>query len=148
MSIEAGATYAGDLSADDAWAMLEADRGVVLVDVRTLPEWSFVGVPDLSSLGKETVFLDWQVYPDMSVRADFIEALQAALSASGGDKTAPVLFLCRSGVRSKSAAIAATRAGFTRAYNISGGFEGPPDAAGHRGVVAGWKAQGLPWAQR
>jgi rhodanese-related sulfurtransferase len=58
----------------------------------------------------------------------------------------PVLFLCRSGVRSAAAAEAAARAGYAHAYNVTEGFEGPLDADGHRGV-SGWKAAGLPWRQ-
>jgi adenylosuccinate synthase len=33
------------------------------------------------------------------------------------------------------------------AFNVADGFEGPVDAEGHRGTVAGWKAEGLPWRQ-
>jgi len=39
-------------------------------------------------------------------------------------------------------------AGFPRAFNVADGFEGPVDQEGHRGTVAGWKADGLPWRQR
>jgi len=58
-----------------------------------------------------------------------------------------LLFLCRSGVRSRAAAIAMTAAGYSRAYNIAQGFEGDPDAERHRGNKNGWKASGLPWKQ-
>ena len=47
--------YAGDLRPAEAWALLEKDPKAVLVDVRTLPEWNFVGVPRLDGLGKETI---------------------------------------------------------------------------------------------
>ena len=39
------------------------------------------------------------------------------------------------------------KAGFTRALNVSGGFEGDPDPSGHRGHINGWKAADLPWRQ-
>ena len=68
-------------------------------------------------------------------------------ASAGADKDAPVLFLCRSGARSRSAAIALTAAGFSRAYNIVGGFEGDLDGDRHRGQTNGWKAAGLPWKQ-
>jgi rhodanese-related sulfurtransferase len=42
---------------------------------------------------------------------------------------------------------AATAAGFTRAHNVQGGFEGDLDATRHRGTTGGWKASGLPWVQ-
>jgi len=58
-----------------------------------------------------------------------------------------VLFLCRSGARSRAAAMAATAAGYARAYNVAEGFEGDLDAEGHRGRVNGWKVAGLPWRQ-
>lgn len=61
--------------------------------------------------------------------------------------SAPVLFLCRSGARSRAAAIALTQAGQARCFNIAEGFEGPLDDKRKRGVVGGWKARGLPWAQ-
>ena len=43
---------------------------------------------------------------------------------------------------------AARAAGFPNVYNVADGFEGPPDASGHRGGTAGWKADRLPWRQR
>jgi rhodanese-related sulfurtransferase len=139
-----GQGYAGDVSPSDAWQLLSENKDAVLVDVRTTAEWNYVGVPDLSQLGKQPVLLEWQVYPTMQVNADFV----AALSKNGIGGERPVLFLCRSGVRSKAAAQAMTQAGATRCYNISDGFEGPMDKAGHRGAVAGWKQSGLPWQQK
>lgn len=138
-----GASYAGDVSPQDAWRMLAEDPGAVLVDVRTRPEWMFVGIPDLSPLGKRPTLASWQVFPAMEVDAGFVDGLAKA----GVAKDHPVLFICRSGGRSRSAAIAATKAGFARAYNVADGFEGPPDAERHRGRVGGWKAAGLPWVQ-
>ncbi len=40
-----------------------------------------------------------------------------------------------------------TGVGFSRCYNIVGGFEGDLDASRHRGAQNGWKAGGLPWVQ-
>jgi rhodanese-related sulfurtransferase len=72
----------------------------------------------------------------------------AEVEALGVERDSPVLLLCRSGQRSRAAAIALTAAGFGPCYNVAEGFEGPHDAARHRGTSAGWKARGLPWAQR
>ena len=57
-----------------------------------------------------------------------------------------MIFLCRSGARSISAAEAATAAGIAPSYNVLEGFEGQLDETGHRGVT-GWRAEGLPWKQ-
>ena len=40
----------------------------------------------------------------------------------------------------------ATAAGIGPSYNVLDGFEGGPDANGHRGGT-GWRAHGLPWRQ-
>lgn len=138
-------SYAGDLNVNEAWQMLSTDAKAKLVDVRTAPEWSFVGRPDLSSAGKAPLLLSWQIYPQMAVNADFVSKLTQELGDA--NKAAPVLFLCRSGARSKAAAIAMTAAGFQRCYNIAGGFEGDRDGVGHRGTISGWKHAGLPWTQ-
>ena len=59
----------------------------------------------------------------------------------------PLLLLCRSGARSHNAAHLLTHNGYARAYNILEGFEGNPDADGHRGRTGGWRFRGLPWKQ-
>jgi len=56
------------------------------------------------------------------------------------------VLLCRSGVRSVAAARRATELGI-EAYNILEGFEGNPDAQGHRGTTGGWRFHQLPWRQ-
>ncbi|NMM22867.1 MAG: rhodanese-like domain-containing protein [Phycicoccus sp.] len=135
-------TYAGDVDPADSYAALQASADAVLVDVRTKAEWSYVGLPDLSHIGKRVIPIEWQRFPDGSPNSSFLEQLRHAGVAAG----APIFFLCRSGVRSVAAAKAATAAGFGPAYNVSEGFEGPLDHDGHR-TVAGWKAAGLPWRQ-
>jgi rhodanese-related sulfurtransferase len=128
----------------DVWQALRDDPQARLVDVRTDAEWNFVGLPDLSDAGKEPTLIPWQVYPTMQVNGSFVEHMRRA----GLTPEHKIYFLCRSGVRSLSAAQACIEAGFPHAYNIADGFEGPPDAEGHRGQVAGWKSEGLPWRQR
>jgi rhodanese-related sulfurtransferase len=147
MSTQSANGYAGDVSAVDAYSMLKENAAAVLVDVRTKAEWAYVGAPDLAGLGKETIFVEWQEFPSMKVAADFAPRLAEILRGRGVSASAPVLFLCRSGARSRSAAIAMTEAGQERCFNIADGFEGPLDDKRRRGAVGGWKAQGLPWAQ-
>jgi len=137
------ANYAGDLSALEAWELLKGHAHARLVDVRTSAEWNFVGLPDVSDLGHELELVEWQTFPLGQQNPSFVAQLEQA----GADKSAPLLFLCRSGGRSRMAAIAATAAGFTRAYNIAGGFEGDLDGERHRGHANGWKASGLAWKQ-
>ena len=51
-----GQGYAGDVDCTEAWDILNRDTAAVLVDVRTVPEWEFVGIPDLGSIGKKNPF--------------------------------------------------------------------------------------------
>lgn len=134
--------YAGDLPPRQAWDLLASDPDAVLVDVRTSAEWQWVGGADLSELGKPVVGIEWMTSAG-EPNHRFVEQLGEA----GLSPESPVLFLCRSGGRSAAAASVATAAGFGRAYNVAEGFEGAPDARGHRGTVNGWKVAGLAWRQ-
>lgn len=136
-------SYAGDVDPTEAWKILSDSEKAALVDVRSEAEWNFVGTPDLSTLGKRPLLLQWQMFPTMMQNPDFVTTLAATVP----DKDAPLLFLCRSGARSRAAAMAMTAAGYARCYNVADGFEGNPDASRHRGQLAGWKASGLPWMQ-
>jgi rhodanese-related sulfurtransferase len=129
-----GLTYAGALLPAEAHKLMQA--GAKLVDVRTRPEVLYVGkVP-----GSATV--EWQTYPGNRENPEFLGELAALVP-----KDQPVMFLCRSGARSHSAAEAATRAGWKEAYNVLEGFEGDKDASQHRSSVGGWRKAGLPWTQ-
>lgn len=133
-------SYAGDITPQQAWELLQEDPDAVLVDVRTDAEWKYVGVPETSPIGRRTVFVEWVSYPNGARNEKFVDQLKEA--GIGG----PVIFLCRSGQRSIGAAEAATAAGLAPAYNVLEGFEGALDAEGHRGGQ-GWRAAGLPWRQ-
>lgn len=135
-------SYAGDITPEQAWKLLSDDPAAVLVDVRTEAEWRFVGVPDLTSLGRRALFIEW-VRQDGSLNENFVEELTSSGCKPG---SRPVVFLCRSGNRSIGAARAATAAGIEPSYNVLDGFEGDLDEHGHRGRT-GWKAVGLPWKQ-
>ena len=147
MSFQRPADYAGELSIGDAFALLGENPKAELVDVRTQAEWTWVGVPDLSGFNKTPIFLEWATYPSMKPVTDFAPRLIAELTARSADPDSPVLFLCRSGVRSLAAARALSAAGWRRCYSVSEGFEGGLDASRRRGALGGWRARGMPWTQ-
>jgi len=127
-----------EIELGDAWEMLRADPDAVLVDVRTEQEWQYVGAPDLTEIGKSPVFVSWA---PGTRNESFVDDLRSA----GVHDQQPVLLLCRSGVRSRSAARLLIESGFHSCLNISAGFEGPLDGAGHRN--GGWRSVGMPWRQ-
>ncbi len=142
-----GATAVEDVSPRETWQHLEKDREAVLIDVRTRAEWAFVGLPDLSAIGKEVLRIEWQSFPDNRIDPSFAERLSEFLTASGVEKRAELFFICRSGGRSRMAAQAMTALGYPRCCNVATGFEGPLDGHRHRGTQSGWKHDGLPWVQ-
>lgn len=135
-------SYAGDITPEESWKLLSENPEAVLVDCRTDAEWRWVGVPDLTSLGREVVFVEWN-HGNGQHNDNFVADLAAA-GVTPGER--PVVFLCRSGNRSIPAAQTATAAGIAPSYNMLDGFEGQLDEHGHRGVN-GWRALGLPWKQ-
>ncbi len=132
--------YAGDLTAKETWELLAREGEGQLVDVRTEAEWNFVGVPDVSPLKRQTLFCEWQHFPP-EPNANFLAEVVTALKDTNYRKGAPLAFLCRSGARSRAAAIAMTAAGYGPCFNVKDGFEGALDAKRHRGFAAGWKAE-------
>lgn len=124
------------ISARAAWERLEADRDAVLIDVRTPSEWQSVGLPDLSPVGKDVRTLSWDPY-DANGFAVALRELVPSLQT-------PVLFLCRSGVRSHQTAELAAHLGYVESVNVVEGYEGQPDPSGQRGRVCGWQFENLP----
>lgn len=150
MVSSAGGTGGGivdDVSVQNVWKRLEADPNAVLVDVRTRAEWSFVGVPDLSPIGRQIVLQEWQGFPSGQADPQFADKLAGQLETAGVGKDCEIFFICRSGGRSKAAATVMAAKGYSRCHNVADGFEGPLDPRRHRGAEGGWKAAGLPWVQ-
>lgn len=130
---------APDVSLEDAWSALADDPSAVLIDVRTTAEWTFVGVPDLTTVGKSLRTVSWTEWPGGVANASFLDEAGAGLETNQ-----PIYLLCRSGARSRAAAVALEAAGYTNTFNVVAGFEGDLGPDGHR--HGGWKDT-LPWLQ-
>jgi rhodanese-related sulfurtransferase len=131
---ELGLTYAGAVTPPEAWQLVQK-QAAILIDVRTAPEFKFVGhVPG-------TANVEWHG-KDEAPLAQFLEELRRHATTD-----ATVLLICRSGVRSHVAAAVAAAAGFGHVYNVLEGFEGQIDATRQRGKINGWRRAGLPWVQ-
>ena len=129
-------SYSGALTPAEAHELWRNAPGAKLVDVRTRAEWDYVGrIPG-------AVEIEILTYPGNRPNAAFVTELENKV-----EKTAPVLFICRSGGRSHNAAMLAQEAGYSDAYNVLEGFEGDRDSQGHRNTTGGWRAAGLPWTQ-
>jgi rhodanese-related sulfurtransferase len=122
-----GLPYAGAVTPGEAQRLRELGAATI-VDVRSPQEWQVVGHVEDAPL------VEWPRGGDGHAVAAFLQKIEETV-----DPEVPVLFLCRSGVRSHYAAQVATQAGYRRAYNILEGFEGV------EGVRGGWRNAGLPW---
>ncbi|HZW12269.1 MAG TPA: rhodanese-like domain-containing protein [Noviherbaspirillum sp.] len=130
--------YAGAVTPAEAYALVQQNPNVKLVDVRTNAERDWVGRVAIPEAQHTAV--QWNLYPGGTPNPDFIPQLNQAVS-----KENVLLFLCRSGVRSRHAAKLATEHGYAHSFDILEGFEGDKDAQGHRKTVGGWCKADLPW---
>ena len=132
------APYAGAVTPQEAHVLLAADANIKLIDVRTNAERDWVGRVAIAPAQHAAV--EWNAYPGGALNGGFVEQLAAVAG-----KQEVLLFLCRSGVRSRHAAKLATEHGYPHCYDILEGFEGDKDGSGHRKTVGGWCKAGLPW---
>ncbi|HEV7856893.1 MAG TPA: rhodanese-like domain-containing protein [Herminiimonas sp.] len=130
--------YAGAVTPQEAYALLQSDPHIKLVDVRTDAERDWIGRVDIPA--NQHIAVQWNTYPGGVPNQDFLPQLSQA-----ADRNNVLLFLCRSGVRSRHSAKLATEDGYVNCFDILEGFEGDKDAAGHRKTVGGWCKAGLPW---
>lgn len=135
------------LNPQEAWAWLQQERarsaadgsaGPLFVDVRMEIESLYVGRPP------EVENIPWYEYPDLTPDP---QRFAAAVEKEAGDKTRPVLLICRSGKRTLDAGAALEAAGFTRVAHVVHGFEGELNDAFKRSSLNGWRFEGLPWEQ-
>jgi rhodanese-related sulfurtransferase len=128
------------LSPTEAHEFLKAHPNALFVDVRSNMEYLFVGHPAGS------IHIPWIDEPDWKVNPHFVTQVRQAI-LGGASGAAPVVLICRSGVRSLEAGKALMEAGIPEVYNVAEGFEGALDDHHHRSTVGGWRFHGLPWEQ-
>lgn len=143
----------GDLTPAAAYEMVKKNAHAFIVDVRSRPEYVLIGhptmayhVPIMTWTGKYTS----KGY-GMAMNNNFYQDLKAKFNPA----TDTLIFMCRSGGRSCTAAKAAVQGGWPadKVYNLLGGFEGDKDknkASAFHGqrIMGGWKNEGLPWTYK
>lgn len=133
-----GQPYAGAVTPQLAYQLLQLDPRVKLVDVRTNAERAWVGKVAIPEA--QHVAVEWNTWPGGTPNPEFVPQLEKLVG-----KDDVLLFLCRSGVRSRHSAKAATEHGYAQSFDVLEGFEGDKDSGGHRKNVNGWCQAGLPW---
>ena len=92
--------YAGDVTAAEAWQGLAENPHAVLVDVRTVGEFSSGNLPGAINIP--------------------LDSLQSGIEAKVSDRSDVILLHCRSGRRSGIAENELRAMGYTNAFNIGG----------------------------
>lgn len=124
--ITAGCTQAAGPSLTPAEALEKAQAGeVTLIDVRTPEEWRQTGV---APVAHRIDMLDPQG------PSGFVDKVSAEV---GGDKSAPIAVICRTGNRSSQVQQELMTRGFTNVYNVVEGMAGSRSGPG-------WIRRGLP----
>ena len=106
-----------NIKATDAFDFLSKKDNSHLIDTRSDIEWKSTGIPDLSSINKETNLINWGPVLDQI----FFEQYKNFLLTSF-NKNDNLFFICRSGSRSLMAAQFAIKFGFENSFNIYEGF--------------------------
>jgi rhodanese-related sulfurtransferase len=141
----------GDVSPTVADIMLQKNpERSFLVDVRTQPEYQFVGHPERAYNIPVRFWsnkLDNKGYTE-TANPDFGKDLLTRFNP----KTDTLFFICRSGSRSAVAADEAVKAGWPeeKVFSVMGGFEGDKvtfkkSAYYGQRKLGGWRNEGLPW---
>jgi len=133
------------LSPKEAASMLGKDPRALLIDVRSSMEYLFVGHPE------GAVHVSWIDEPDWKVNENFTTDIRKLLLGgvirSDELHSAPIILICRSGIRSLEAGRKLIEDGMTNVYHVKSGFEGGLDDKHKRSSLNGWRFEGLPWEQ-
>ena len=106
----------------DAFNFLSKNLNSHLIDTRSDLEWKITGIPDLSSINKETNLINWGPV----LNKNFFEKYQKFLLNSFNQEDS-LFFICRSGSRSLMATQLAIELGFNNSFNIYAGFDNESD---------------------
>ena len=101
----------------DAFDFLSKNLNSYLIDTRSDLEWKTTGIPDLSSMNKETYLINWGPVLNQSFFEEYKNFLLTRF-----DQKDSLFFVCRSGSRSLMAAQFAIKFGFKNSFNIYEGF--------------------------
>lgn len=127
-----------------AWQQLQDEPKALLIDVRSQMEFLFIGHP------VDAIHIPWIDEPDWNINPHFAAEVRKLVLGGLDHKSGhnvPILLVCRSGKRSLEAGELLIKEGFHEVYNVADGFEGELDDHHHRSTLAGWRFEGLPWAQ-
>lgn len=138
------------LTARDAFRALSIEPGIIFIDVRTEPEFAFVGHAEgvdrnipFRRLGER---LDEQHGAYVLVpNKRFLRDVAALVKSQGWGKDAEIFIICRDGACAAEAVAALAGDGYDLVWSIVDGFEGRADPATGMKTHEGRRKDDLPW---
>lgn len=104
--------YKADINSKTAYEMQQ--KGYMIIDVRTIPEYKFSRVPNSKNI---------PIYHDRNgervFNENFLEQIDYAVA---GKTDTPLILICRTGSRTREAANLLAKNGYTNIYNVEKGF--------------------------
>lgn len=145
----------GDVTPSESMKMVLDDKDhTFVIDVRTRPEYTYVGHPTVAYHIPSKFWTGKMVEKDGKLDYELTDnpTFEKDLLARFNPETDTLIFMCRSGKRSCQGAEKAIKAGFKpdKVFNMLGGFEGDKvnckmSAFNGLRMLGGWKNEGLPW---
>ena len=123
-----------ELSAQDAFDLMQSDPEYIYLDVRSVPEFE-AGHPTRAI---NVPIMHFSPGAGMSPHQDFAAVVEASLP-----KDAKLVVGCKTGGRSARACEIMSQMGYTTVANVRGGFVGAMDNFG-RVIEPGWSMLNLP----
>jgi rhodanese-related sulfurtransferase len=138
------------VTAKEAYDLWQKDQQKIkIIDCRTPEEYAFIGhAPMATNVPSKFMTYAWDEKKKeyvMKVNPDFVKEIKKKFA-----KDDTILVMCRSGQRSAPSVDLLTKAGFTKVYNITDGFEGdkikdPQSPNQGKRMKDGWRISNLPW---
>ena len=138
------------VTAKEAYDMWQKDQQKIkIIDCRTPEEYAFVGhAPMAANVPSKFMTYAWDEKKKeyvMKANPNFVKEVQKRFA-----KDDTILVMCRSGQRSAPSVDLLAKAGFTKVYNITDGFEGdkvkdPQSPNQGKRMKDGWRVSNLPW---
>jgi hypothetical protein len=69
LTVQNGEKAVDNVDVETTWQSLATRPRSQLIDVRSAP---YVGIPDLGSIGKRAILVEWQTFPDQTVDPRFV----------------------------------------------------------------------------
>jgi hypothetical protein len=120
---------------------LKKNKIAYLVDIRSEPESIFNGRPDLTEAKKPVINIPYKLYPSMRDNPKFKETYKKYIF----NDESTTFIMCRDGTLAEKA-VNEIREFHSNCFAIKNGFDGEKDnTRKQRGLINGWKGEGLPW---